>query len=56
MSCEGVRVVGSQNPQAVGEQIADLADGLVSQCSCAQHVGKGGAGDEGVEVVGSRDP
>jgi len=47
---------GPRTPLAVGEQIADLADGLVSQCSGAQHVGKGGAGDDGVEVVWSQDP
>ena len=49
-------MVGSQHPQAVGEQVAVLGGGLGGLPGLAQQVGEVAAGGEGVGVVGSQHP
>ena len=53
---EGVGVVGSQDPQAVGKQLPALAGGLGGLPGLAEPPGEATAGGEGVGVVGSLDP
>ena len=47
-------MVGSQDPQPVGEQVAVLGGGLGGLPGLAQPVGQVAAGGEGVGVVGSQ--
>lgn len=54
---EGAGVAGSQDPQPVVEQVAELVGGpgRAGPPGRAQHVGEIAAGGEGVGVVGAQD-